>query len=482
MDINVQISKKVFNDIYLPYLDNKARYLIFYGGGGSGKSYFIAQRYTYKLMQNSLCNVLVTRSVGNTNRDSTFALLKQVINKWNISKYFKINESDLRIKCIATGNEIIFKGLDDTEKLKSITFSKGELTDIWMEEASETNENDLKQLDIRLRGKGSEKQIILSFNPIDINHWIKKRFFDKSQDNVNILKTTYNDNKFLNEADKQLLESFKETDPYYYDVYCLGMWGVLGNTIFDAHKINQRLNEIKPPIKVGFFIYNYDGQNIKDIRWCDDPKGYIKIYKDVKLLYPYVIGGDTSGDGSDYFIGQVLDNTTGEQVATLRHQFDEDVYAQQMYCLGKHYNDALIGIEANFSTFPIKEMQRLGYYRQYAREQMDTYTGKKEKRYGFKTTSVSRPVIISGLITIARESPELINDKQTLEEMLTFVRSEKGKPEAQKGAHDDCVMGLAIAHKTREQQRYTPNKIVIHDEDYTPYDDQVEALLSYGKY
>ena len=77
-------------------------------------------------------------------------------------------------------------------------------------------------------------------------------------------------------------------------------------------------------------------------------------FEDVKPQYPYVIGGDTAGEGSDYFIGQVLDNTSGKQVAILRHQYDEDLYARQMYCLGQYYNFALLGIETNFSTFPQK--------------------------------------------------------------------------------------------------------------------------------
>ena len=136
MEITVKIPSKVFNKVYLPYLDNLNRYLIFYGGAGSGKSYFVVERYIKKILQQKMMNLLVVRATGKSNRDSTFALFKQVINKWKLSKYFKINESDLRIKSLLNGNEIIFSGLDDVEKLKSVTFSKGELTDIWIEEAS----------------------------------------------------------------------------------------------------------------------------------------------------------------------------------------------------------------------------------------------------------------------------------------------------------------------------------------------------------
>ena len=123
----------------------------------------------------------------------------------------------------------------------------------------------------------------------------------------------------------------------------------------------------------------------------------------------------------------------------------------QMYCLGMYYKYALIGIEANFDSFPIMELQRLGYSNQYVREAVDTYTGKTEKRYGFKTTSLTRPTIISKLIEIVREHCEVINDKETLEELLTIIRNEKGRIEAPEGGHDDDMMGLAIAHQIRDQ-------------------------------
>lgn len=460
-EININISKKVFNKAFIPYLDNDKRYLVFYGGAGSGKSFFVVERYIYKLLKSKMFNLLVVRATGKSNRDSTFALFKQVISKWNLSKHFKINESDLRIKCLLNGNEIIFSGLDDVEKLKSVTFSKGELTDVWIEEASEILEADFNQLDVRLRGKGTKKQIVISFNPIDINHWLKKRFFDRTDDNIEIFHTTYKNNDFLDEDYKKLLESYKETDEYYYNVYCLGMWGVLGKTVFDARKINDRLQVIPKPIKVGYFLYDYDGLKITNIRWQNDTNGYIRIYQvpDVPKQTNYCIGGDTAGEGSDYFTGHVLDAKTGIQVATLKNQFDPDLYTKQMYCLGKYYKDALIAIEANFDSFPIRELQRLGYTNQYVREQLDTYTGKMDKRFGFRTTSLTRPTIIANLIQIVREHTEVINDKDTLEELLTIIRNEKGRIEAPEGGHDDQMMGLAIAHEAKSQVSFAQEPI-----------------------
>ncbi len=481
MDVNFKISKRVFNEVYLPYLDNTDRYLIFYGGGSSGKSYYIAQRYIYKLIHPTRCNLLVVRQTGDTNRKSTFPLLKQVISNWNLSKHFKINESDMRIKCLLTGNEVAFAGLDDVEKIKSITFENGELTDEWVEEATECQEADINQLKVRLRGGKSNKQMVLSFNPINIQHWIKKHFIDSGL--ATVCFSTYKDNKFLTDADRRALEDLKHTDEYTYNVYCLGQWGILGKTVFDARAIQSRLETIEKPLKTGYFVYDYDGMTVSNIRWMNDRNGYINIYQlpNTPEVTKYCIGGDTAGEGSDFFTGHVLDARTGQQVAVLKHQFDADQYTRQMYCLGTYYKQALIGIEANFDSYPIRELQRIGYTNQFVREAVDTYTGKKEKRFGFKTTSLSRPTIISRLIAIVREEVDSINDKDTLEELLTIVRNEKGRIEAPLGGHDDQLMGLAIAHEVREQVVFAEEVIHVNPQYHFSVERHNEVQADYGE-
>ena len=481
MDVNIRISKKVFNDVYLPYLENTDRYLVFYGGGSSGKSYFIAQRYIFKQITPKRCNLLVVRQTADTNRRSTFPLLKQVIKNWNLSEHFKINESDMRIKCLLTGNEIAFAGLDDVEKIKSITFENGELTDIWVEEATETQEADINQLKVRLRGGKSKKQMVLSFNPINIQHWIKKHFIDSGL--ATVCFSTYKDNKFLTDDDRKALEELKYIDEYTYEVYCLGKWGILGKTVFDARAIQKRLEAIPKPIKTGYFTYDYDGLKITNIKWVNDKSGYIKLYQmpNVPAMTEYCIGGDTAGEGSDYFVGMVLDARTGEQVAVLHHQFDADQYTKQMYCLGKFYKDALIGIEANFDSFPIMELQRLGYQNQYTREAQDTYTGRTEKRFGFKTTSLTRPTIISKLIEIVREHCGLLNDKGTLEELLTIIRNEKGRIEAPEGGHDDMMMALAIAYHIKEQVVFPVEPINVQPQYHFNVEKYNQVQYDYGE-
>lgn len=481
MNVNIKISKKVFNDVYLPFLDNWDRYLVFYGGGSSGKSYFIAQMHIYRLLHPRKYNLLIVRQTGDTNRKSTFPLMKQVISNWNLSEHFKINESDMRIVCKLTGNEVAFAGLDDVEKIKSITFSNGELTEIWVEEATECLESDINQLKVRLRGGKSKKQMVLSFNPINIQHWIKAHFIDSGL--ATVCFSTYKDNKFLTDDDRRALEDLKHTDEYTYNVYCLGQWGILGKTVFDARAIQKRLESIEKPIKTGYFTYDYDGLRLTNIKWVNDRDGYIKLYTLPNQLYDtsFAIGGDTAGEGSDFFVADVLDAKTGIQVAKLRHQFDADQYTRQMYCLGKYYRDALIGIEANFDSFAIRELQRLGYQKQYVREAQDTYTGKTEKRFGFKTTSLTRPTIISKLIEIVREHCDTINDKETLEELLTIVRNEKGRIEAPVGGHDDQMMSLAIAHEIREQVVFVNEPIIVPSQYNFNVQKHMEVQYDWGE-
>ena len=481
MRVDIKFNKNVFNDVYLPYLDNEDRYLLFYGGGSSGKSYFVAQRFIYHLMHPKRYNLLVVRQTGDTNRKSTFPLLKQVISNWNLSKYFKINESDMRIKCLLTKNEVAFAGLDDVEKIKSITFENGELTTIWIEEATECQEADINQLKVRLRGGKSKKQMVLTFNPINVQHWIKKHFIDSKL--ATVCFSTYKDNKFLTDDDRKALEDLKYTDEYTYNVYCLGQWGILGKTVFDARAIQNRLQNLPKAIKVGYFTYEYDGLKISNIKWVNDKNGYINIYQvpNVPKMTKYCIGGDTAGEGSDFFTGHVLDARTGQQVATLKQQFDPDEYVKQMYCLGVYYGNALIGIEANFDSFPIMELQRLGYTNQYVREAQDTYTGKTEKRFGFKTTSLTRPTIISRLIEIVREDTNSINDKDTLEELLTIIRNEKGRIEAPEGGHDDQMMGLAIAHHIREQVTFDIEEIRVNPQYHFNMEKNNETQYDYGE-
>ena len=257
-----------------------------------------------------------------------------------------------------------------------------------------------------------------------------------------------------------------------------------GANVFDTEKINARLQSIAEPLKTGYFKYDYDGLRITNIEWVNDKiNGYIKIYQlpNTPAVTKYCIGGDTAGEGSDWYTGHVLDAKTGVQVARLKHKFGADQYARQMYCLGMYYKEALIGIEANFDTYPIMELQRLGYPNQYIREKFDEFTGKLEKRFGFKTTKLTRPIIISRLIEIVREHTEKINDKETLEELLIITRNEDGRIEAPAGCHDDDMMGLAIAYETKEQVDFSQDVITTPSQHQFSTERKTSTQYDYGE-
>ena len=219
-------------------------------------------------------------------------------------------------------------------------------------------------------------------------------------------------------------------------------------------------------MKQGYFSYKYNGLKITNIKWQDDPNGPIKIYKLPRKGYPYVLSGDTAGDGSDFFTGQVIDNTNGEQIAVYKEKTDEVEYTKQMYCLGMYYKEALIGIETNFSTYPQLELERLGYKNFYVRKVEDTAQDRVKKSFGFKTTSLTRPIILGDLKRVLKEHLDKINDRDTLEELLVFIKNEKGREEAQVGYHDDLVMALAIVYYIREQQRTYVETNSTHKEFY----------------
>ena len=260
-----------------------------------------------------------------------------------------------------------------------------------------------------------------------------------------------------------------------------------GQSVFDNEQVARRRTNAPQCVMRGEFEYTLcdDPTRLRDIRWTEKPDGIIRVYEPPQERRPYVIGGDTAGTGSDWFTGQVLDNVSGAQVAVLRHQYDEDQYARQMYCLGRWYNDALLGVETNYSTYPVKMLAMMGYPKLYVRELPDNFAGALRQAYGFETTSRTRPVIIATLVAAFREEPSLVCDDATLREMLCFQYNAERRPEAMPGEHDDLVMALAIAHGIRSQQSMSeqpaPDRLGVWTrdmrEDYENADEEGRQIL-----
>lgn len=219
-----------------------------------------------------------------------------------------------------------------------------------------------------------------------------------------------------------------------------------GTGVFDNEQIVLRLERISGPAGRGEFA---DGE------WTESETGAITLYELPEEGVPYVLGGDTAGEGSDYFTAIVIDNVTGRIAAKLRQKYSEPEYVRQINALGRFYNDALVAIETNFSTYPVMKLQEMEYPNQYSREREDTYTRQMRKSYGFRTDRQSRPRAIANLVEVFSSHPEWFSDRELLEEMLTFCYNEDHRPEALAGKHDDLVMGAAITYAVRHQQRMT---------------------------
>ena len=219
-----------------------------------------------------------------------------------------------------------------------------------------------------------------------------------------------------------------------------------GTGVFDNEQIVLRLERLPGPAGRGEFT---DGE------WTESETGAITLYELPEEGVPYVLGGDTAGEGSDYFTAIVIDNVSGRIVAKLRQKYSEPEYVRQIFALGRFYNDALVAIETNFSTYPVMKLQEMEYPNQYSREREDTYTRQMRKSYGFRTDRQSRPRAIANLVEVFSSHPEWFTDRELLEEMLTFCYNEDHRPEALAGKHDDLVMGAAITYAVRHQQRMT---------------------------
>ena len=266
-----------------------------------------------------------------------------------------------------------------------------------------------------------------------------------------------------------------------------------GDCVFDKEAINNQIARcvsLQAPRR-GYFTYkkeaipipNSEGVmvdvewKIKDIEFVESRDGYIFLHeeprvkvKDGEITHkaPYSLGGDTAGTGKDYFTGKVICNLDDKTVATLHKQYiDEDLYAEQMYCLGKYYHDALIGIEINYSRQPTRILQKkYNYPNLYMRERLYGASDRSVMDYGFETTSRTKPIIIGELVELMRNNPYIEEDIPTLKEMTTFVKKENGKLEAIDGCHDDLVMAKAIAHFISKKQSRTWIEVVPTDNEF----------------
>lgn len=265
MDINLKISKKTFNEVYLKTWNVNCKLNIFYGGSGSGKSEYVFAKNIIQLINDPGRNLLITRKVANTIEMSVFNLCIKILKRYLGNQYENVInaiKSPYKIT-FPNGNQILFAGLDDHDKLKSITPQQGNITNVIMEEISECDKEDYNQITTRIRGRSKyKKQIYLLLNPIDQDHWVKKDIIDKNfndiilgelniNNDVLIFKTIYKHNKYLTEDDIQRLMDLK-SEPYWYSVYVSAEWGMLKSerSVID-YKYIVEARQLVNPLEIG---------------------------------------------------------------------------------------------------------------------------------------------------------------------------------------------------------------------------------------
>lgn len=258
--------------IYYDILDYSNRYEVYYGGSGSGKSYGAMLKIILKSCDNQR-TVLIVRKVKTTILHSIYELAKNILNSIlsDFGFTFIENKTELTIY-ISNGSKFIFKGMDDSEKIKSIT----NITDIIIEEATELSYEDFTQLDIRLRPEEINPQIYIMFNPISKVNWCYKHWFLNSQPNTKIIKTTYLDNKFLSKEYKETLQNLINSNKNYYKVYCLGEFVTLDKLVFSNYEITNLSNINKTNLE--FFVG-------LDFGYVNDPSALICGYYGEGKIY-----------------------------------------------------------------------------------------------------------------------------------------------------------------------------------------------------
>lgn len=221
MAVNLHLKKDYFVPKFFPLLfDYSHRWEIYMGSAGSAKSYFITQKIIARCCREKI-KVLVCRRTATTIRNTCFSLFKDILSKWQLTKFVRIRESDFNIK-FPNGSEIIFIGLDEETKLLSLNG----IGCIFIEEAFEVPKTIVEQLNLRLRGDTANKQIIMAFNPISKNHWLYDWCEVNPPGSFIYTHSTYKDNPFLDEEYIAELEELYSRNPAKARIFCDGEWGV----------------------------------------------------------------------------------------------------------------------------------------------------------------------------------------------------------------------------------------------------------------
>lgn len=242
-ELKVQANKKIYE--FLKSTNYKI--YVIYGGAGSGKSYTVTQfLIARKLLRYKNKRLLVTRKYNPSLKQTAYSLMLEWLQKFKVKYEEKKSEQLINLP---NGSEILFRGMDDAEKIKSSEFNY-----IWMEEATEFTMQDFLQLRLRLRraNAGQRNQMFLTFNPV--SSWVTDHFLKQEQEDVGILQTTYKDNiRFLDDDYVKALEDLANQDLSFYQIYALGQVAELKNKVYNNYVVVKDL-----PSSYDEIIYGVD--------------------------------------------------------------------------------------------------------------------------------------------------------------------------------------------------------------------------------
>ena len=279
MKVNVKIPKEVFAPKFYPFLfDYSNRWEFYMGSAGSGKSYFISQKLIIRAL-NEPIRILVCRKYATTIRQTCFSLFVSIIKKWELTPYVKINESDFRVKFLHNGSEIIFTGLDEETKLLSLN----DIGSVFIEEAYEVQQEIVEQLNLRMRGKTKNQQILMAWNPISQDSWLYDFTVVKPPNSSIFIHSTYKDNPFLSLDYIESLEELYTRNPQKARIYCDGEWGINtdGLVFKNWRKVdNINIEEMvknKFELRIGMDLGFVDPSTITSSFW-DKEKNIIYVF------------------------------------------------------------------------------------------------------------------------------------------------------------------------------------------------------------
>lgn len=275
---------KIVGKGYKSYWNFRGRYAACKGSRASKKSKTTALRIIYNMMKYDKSNTLVVRKTYRTLKDSCFTDLKWATRRLEVEHLWEFKYSPLEATYLPTGQKILFRGLDDPLKITSITVDYGFLCWVWLEEAYEiTSEKDFDTLDESIRGELPPylwKQWMITFNPWNEHHWLKKRFFDAENDpDILAITTNYKCNEWLDEADLRLFDNMKEKNPRRYQVAGLGNWGIVDGLVYENWKEEEfTLDQ----------VINCDSVNGIDFGYTNDPAAVFIGFIDTENKKIYV--------------------------------------------------------------------------------------------------------------------------------------------------------------------------------------------------